>query len=128
MKTKIIILTFFCLIFFACYMNYSQRIVYYPQPPDQIFDECASALQDLGYTITINMKAPEPFVSKNPYLIGQKKIDAKEPVEAMLTFIWQPQETSIEIHVSRIGAEIDNKILDKLRDEIAQKLEARLKK
>lgn len=116
MKTKIFIIGLICIFFICCYMNYSQRFVYYPKPPDVLFDQMTTILQDLGYTIDTEEKTPNPLVSKDPYMIAKR-----EKHKAMITFKRRHGETEIEIHVSQIGEKIKTEFLDKYRDEIAEK-------
>jgi len=97
-------------------MNYSQRLVYYADPPDTLFDRMMAILQDLGYTIETEEKTPDLLVSKDPYVIAKR-----EKYKAMITFRRKLGETEIEIHVSQIGEKIKTEVLDKHRDEIAAK-------
>ena len=48
--------------------------------------------------------------------------------EAMITFRREQAETVIEIHISQVGEKVKTQALEKLRDEIAQKFEERIKK
>ena len=59
MRVKIFNLGLICLFFIGCYMNYSQRLVYYPEPPDVLYDQMIIVLQDLGYTIETEEKTPQ---------------------------------------------------------------------
>lgn len=122
MKIKNIICGLICLLLICCYMNYSRRFVYYPEPPDVLFDQMIKVLQDLGYTIETEVKTPDPLITKDPYLIGKR-----EKHKAMITFKRKFGETEIEIHVSQIGEKIKREFLDKYRDEIAEKF-AEMKK
>jgi len=116
MRVKISILGVTFLILICCYMNYSQRLVYYADPPDALFDQMTAVLQDLGYTIETEEKTPDLLVSKDPYVIAKR-----EKYKAMITFRRRQAETEIEIHVSQIGEKIKTELLDKYRDEIADK-------
>ena len=124
MKNKNFILGLVCLFFINCYMNYSQRFVYYPEPPDEIYDEMKAILMDLGYKITSGTKTPSgSIIYEDPYIIAKK---GKH--EAMITFRREQAETVIEIHISQVGEKVSTKFLEKQRDEIAQKFKERMKK
>jgi hypothetical protein len=104
-------------------MNYAQRIVYQPEPPDEIYDQMKSLLIEMGYKITMDEKTPDPVFSKNPVIIGKK-----EKHSIMVTFKREQAETAIEIHVSQIGEKVSTKILEQIRDEVTEKFKQKMKK
>jgi len=106
------------LILMGCYMNYSQRLVYYPDPPDDLYGPMKSLLLEMGYKITTEAQHPDAALAalgyKDPYLIGDKN-----QLKVMVTFRRIEAETQIEIHVSQIGAKMSTQELDAIRDEVA---------
>ena len=113
MKAKILALGLICVFFLSCYMRYSQRLIYYPQTPDILYDQMLETLKDLDYTITSDEKTPDLIVSKHPFIIGNR-----EKHKAMITFYRRHAETEIEIHISQIGEKTSTQFLDQKRDEI----------
>ena len=57
MRIKSLILGLVCLFLISCYMNYAERLIYYPQSPTVLYDQMVLVLQDLDYTITSDQKS-----------------------------------------------------------------------
>ncbi len=127
MRTKILILGLVCVFMLSCgYSNYSQRFVYYPEPPDILFDQVLIILSDLGYTIETESKTPQAGMRAigygDPFMIAKK---GKH--KALIIFKRVEGETEIEIHISQHGEKVSTEFLEKQRDEIAQKFEEQIK-
>jgi len=103
-------------------MNYSQRIIYYPQTPEFLYDKMAKVIGELDYEITSDEKIPNQIVSKYPYMIAKKGNH-----EVMITFRRKFNETEIEVHVSQIGEKVKTEFLEQQRDEIVRKFEEKIK-
>ena len=119
------------LFFFGCYINSSQDVVYYPNPPDDLYGPMKSLLLEMGYKITTEAPHPDAVLAamgyKDPYLIGEK-----DQLKVMATFKRIQAETQVEIHVSQIGASVVGgavlEVLDKIRDEIAAKFKEKMRR
>lgn len=124
MRKLVLIAVLFC---FGCYMNYSQRIVYYPESPDILISKMLEVFEEMGYMLDTDNRYPDAAMKAlgyaDPFIIGKK-----EQLKISATFKRKPQETAIEIHVSQIGKKISTKELDAIRDEAAQKFENKLKR
>ena len=126
MKIKFFLLA--VLFLSACYMNYSQRIIYYPDVPDVLFDKMISALEDLNYKIDQPTKYPDLTLKSlgeeftHPHLWGKKP-----ELSIFVIFRRAPQETAIEIRVNSIGKKRSDQELAQIRDEIVKKFEEKIK-
>ena len=103
-------------------MKTRYRTVYLPQTPDILYPVMKATLIELGYPITTDEPIPSSSFSPDPYIIG-----TKDKIKLMVIFKRIQLETHVEINVSQIGPKTTDSKLDKIRDEVVELFNEKIK-
>jgi len=117
-KSLLLFAVLFSFLMAGCYMaGTTDRLVYLPQPPDELFKAAKQMLIDMGFVIETEDIAPLKVIAKGPMIIAKRG-----DFSIMLVFVRKASETEITVHVSYIGKKPVKNEPEQLRDEIAEKL------